>query len=330
VTKAGSIPGRYVHPEADAHAYVAPQERVTIPGSERELAEWVSRHADNVQLRMTEAINRAVRSGTMLEADFYALRDELMSISREFAGNYAPDATEALRYSYEIGYEGGALALQEQGIMASFTRPDVAAIMALANDNFSDLGGQAEMMIDTTLGILRTEAGGIIAQGLARGLHPTQVARDLERTLIERGFEPSEAMKRLEAARQKRTNPINGATPVRTLSTPTEAANYMADGGLLKFIDRAGREWDLRSYCEMAAHTKLMIAKNEGTRQTMREAGVNHYMFSDHATDCPLCEPHEGVVYWTGDGESEGYDVGPSIPLHPNCGHTTIPYVFTE
>jgi len=176
--------------------------------------------------------------------------------------------------------------------------------------------------------ILRTDAGRIISERLAQGMNARQVARELEQELVARGFEPSAALKKFEAARARKAHPENGARPAVQIRTPGEAARYMAENGPLKFIDRAGREWDLRSYCEMAAHTKLMIAKNEGCRNTMRAAGVNHYMFSDHASDCPLCGPLEGLVFWTGDGESLGYQEGPPIPLHPNCMHTTIPYVM--
>jgi hypothetical protein len=159
-------------------------------------------------------------------------------------------------------------------------------------------------------------------------MNARQVARELERELVARGYEPSEQLKKVIAAHEARTHPTTRQHPVTKLKTPGDVTRYIAEEGPLKFIDKAGREWDLRNYCEMAAHTKLMIAKNEGCRNTMRQAGVNHYMFSQHGTDCPICAPHEGEVYWTGDGESLGYDEGPSIPLHPNCMHTTIPYVM--
>jgi hypothetical protein len=112
------------------------------------------------------------------------------------------------------------------------------------------------------------------------------------------------------------------------MATALDAARFVDGGGLLKFVDSAGRQWDLRAYCEMAAHTKLMIAKNEATRNVMAQMGVHHYQISVHGSDCPVCGPLEGEVFWTGEGDARGYGPGPAIPLHPNCGHATMPYVL--
>jgi hypothetical protein len=135
-------------------------------------------------------------------------------------------------------------------------------------------------------------------------------------------------MAKMQKALNKKTNPYDGTKLQKRVSTAIDGARFVDEGGNYCFVDKAGRQWDLRRYCEMAAHTKIMIAKNEGCRNRMAEVGVNHYMFSNHSTDCELCEPHEGEIYWTGNGESLGYEEGPDIPLHPNCEHTTVPYVI--
>jgi hypothetical protein len=325
---------RYVHPEADLHAYRNPQIKVKVPRSARELAKFLRRYAETAAGEYSRIIRARFGLRMPTDRDFIEIRDELLRASNEMFEQYNPDFKRATKELYEIGATGATYAIGAQrgsppgkGFSYSFTKPDIAAMAAIANDNFSDLAGQTTNMITGAVGILRTQAGKIIRRRLAQGIHPTQVARDLEVELIRRGFKPSEAIDKFFKWRDQHKNPYSGARPSKRLVTPADAVRHIAEEGHLRFIDKAGREWDLRDYCEMAAHTKLMIAKNEGTRNVMKTAGVNHYIFSQHGTDCDICGPHEGQVYWTGDGDSLGHDVGPSIPLHPNCGHTTIPYV---
>ena len=334
--KRGPMSRGYVHRAADMHAYRHPHRRVQVPRTERHAARFLRDYAATAYREMTKRIRAKFKLRMPNNQDFIDLRNELTRVAAEFFDDYNPAMKRGIRDSYARGAMGAQLALGLQdaapmpgaNFRVSFTLPDREAMRAIANDNFSDLAGQTHNMIDGAVKILRTTAGKIIRRRLAQGLHPTRVARELEVELIRRGFEPGATIKKFFATRNKHTNPYNKARPSRRLSTPADAVAWIAENGPLKFIDKGGKEWDLRAYCEMAAHTKLMIAKNEGTRARMRAAGVNHYMFSSHGTECDICAPHEGKIYWTGDGESLGYDEGPDIPLHPNCGHTTLPYVI--
>lgn len=337
--KAGAMAG-YVHREAQAHAQVSPNRSVKAPATERELALRMREIAYTAQRAMSEEIRQAYSGGVRnIDAQARKLRDELRAIVEDYEAVMKAASTEMVRMAYGVGAgyarerlgRIGAAEVEGGPFSVSFTLPDRAAMAAIANDTFSDLAGQARHMSDVAIDILRTEAGAVLTSAIARGLHPSDAAKDLEYWLTRRGFDPErstdKALKEFTDARDGHKNPFNGSTPSRQISTTIEAGGWIAENGLMKFIDRGGREWDIDTYCEMAAHTKLMIAKNEGIRNTMLDAGVTLYMFSNDGSECPICAPHEGQIYWTGVGESHGYSVGPDIPLHPRCGHTTIPYV---
>lgn len=333
--KAGPL-AEYVHVAADLHAFQHPELQSKPPQTERELARFLSTMSEEAAVDYSRIIRQRFARRLPVNSDMTEMRNELVRAARAFFEMYNPQMRAAVQETYALGMLGAQIALSNYGAVpppgagfeVNFNAPDLAAMAAIANDNFSDLAGQTTNMIDTAVGILRTDAAKIIRHRLAQGVHPTQVARELEKQLVRRGFKPSAAMEKFNKWRDQKKNPYNGVKPNKRLGTWKEISDWVAEQGYLKFVDRAGREWDLRKYCEMAAHTKLMIAKNEGTRNTMHAAGVHHFMFSVHGTDCPICDPHEGGVYWTGVGDAKGYPVGPDIPLHPNCGHATIPYVL--
>lgn len=326
---------RYVHTAADLHAFQNPDKVIPVPETLRQEASRLADIAELAQFEYQAAIDAAAKSGAS-SADLVDMKAEMARAAEEFFRAYRPASLGAFTDSYALGTLGADIALWEQdvgempagGFAVNFSAPDRAAIAAIANDNFGDLAGQTENMIEGAVGILRTEAGQILVAAVADGMNPGMAARHLEVELMARGFAPSDAMRRFQARVDQRTNPYNGVQLQKRVLRPIDAARFVSEGGMYSFVDRAGRQWDLRHYCEMASHTKLMIAKNEGARNRMRSAGVNHYMVSEHATDCPICEPFEGVVFWTGDGADLGYDEGPAIPLHPNCEHTTVPWVL--
>ena len=109
--------------------------------------------------------------------------------------------------------------------------------------------------------------------------------------------------------------------------------------GVTAFVDKAGREWSLESYCSMA------------TRTTGRQAQVAAALTADDwdlweivkiGSTCPLCSAYEGRVY-SKSGTDPDYPplamafgkidpVGSNdlsntwLNLHPNCLHTLIRY----
>lgn len=109
--------------------------------------------------------------------------------------------------------------------------------------------------------------------------------------------------------------------------------------GVTAFVDKAGREWSLESYCSMA------------TRTTGRQAQVAAALTADDwdlweivkiGSTCPLCSAYEGRVY-SKSGTDPDYPplamafgkIDPAgsndlsntwLNLHPNCEHSLIRY----
>ena len=109
--------------------------------------------------------------------------------------------------------------------------------------------------------------------------------------------------------------------------------------GVTAFVDKAGREWSLESYCSMA------------TRTTGRQAQVAAALTADDwdlweivkiGSTCPLCSAYEGRVY-SKSGTNPDYPplamafgkIDPAgsndlsntwLNLHPNCLHSLIRY----
>ena len=109
--------------------------------------------------------------------------------------------------------------------------------------------------------------------------------------------------------------------------------------GITAFVDKAGREWSLESYCSMA------------TRTTGRQAQVAAALTADDwdlweivkiGSTCPLCSAYEGRVY-SKSGTDPDYPplamafgkIDPAgsndlsntwLNLHPNCLHSIIRY----
>lgn len=103
------------------------------------------------------------------------------------------------------------------------------------------------------------------------------------------------------------------------------ALNQFADRGITGFVDKAGRNWSLLSYVEMATRTTAGQAAVEGALQRMRDNDYDLVMISFHADSCPLCEPWQGQVVSIS-GRDEQYDslqeaVDDGL-FHPNCGHS--------
>lgn len=111
------------------------------------------------------------------------------------------------------------------------------------------------------------------------------------------------------------------------------ALDRFADRGIAGFIDRAGRNWALESYAEMATRTATGRAVLSGYEDKLLQAGFDLVMVSDHPQECELCRPWEGKilsisgvrrvdVQWdatTAAARAAGFQ-------HPNCRHSLSLY----
>lgn len=93
------------------------------------------------------------------------------------------------------------------------------------------------------------------------------------------------------------------------------------------FIEINDRRYNLDSYAEMVARTRLREAQTEATKQMCTEYDNDLVLFSTHANSCDMCAPLEGQIFSL-TGLTPGYPELTSEeepPIHPNCGHSISP-----
>lgn len=131
-------------------------------------------------------------------------------------------------------------------------------------------------------------------------------------------------------------------------ATPQEAQaqawRQLVSRGVTGFTDKAGREWNLTSYVEMAVRTATQRAYNASHRERLTLAGIDYFTISTTGRPCGLCAPWEGkVLADRGAGEvTETHATGDPVTFtvaatieeataaglfHPNCKHTLTAYL---
>lgn len=110
--------------------------------------------------------------------------------------------------------------------------------------------------------------------------------------------------------------------------------------GITAFVDKAGRNWSLHTYCSMVSRTTSRQAEVLAVLTADPEQDL--YRISSHGTTCGLCAPYEGRVY-SKSGNDPDFPpladafgkVDPAGPdtlantwlnIHPNCLHSILPY----
>lgn len=106
--------------------------------------------------------------------------------------------------------------------------------------------------------------------------------------------------------------------------------NEFASKGITTFVDKAGRNWDLSSYAEMAVRTVGANAARQGHFDRQLEVGEDLVKVSTIGTTCPICQRWQGVVLSIS-GKHPKYhsieEAKASGLFHPNCKHTYNLYV---
>ena len=110
--------------------------------------------------------------------------------------------------------------------------------------------------------------------------------------------------------------------------------------GITAFVDKAGRNWSLHTYCAMVSRTASRQAEVLAVLTADPEQDL--YRISSHGTTCAICAPFEGRVY-SKSGTNPDYPplaaafgkqdpAGPDtlantwLNIHPNCLHSILPY----
>ena len=102
--------------------------------------------------------------------------------------------------------------------------------------------------------------------------------------------------------------------------------------GVTGFVDRAGRQWRLDTYAEMAIRTTTREAVVQGSMDRMASHGIDLARVSTHGGSCAICSPYEGrLVSLSGQTvEYQGeavMDASIVPPYHPRCRHSLAPVV---
>lgn len=116
--------------------------------------------------------------------------------------------------------------------------------------------------------------------------------------------------------------------------------------GVRGFRDKAGRNWSLTSYTEMAVRTEAGHQAVQGHMDALLDAGIELVVVSDSPRECPKCRPWEGrVLSLTGQvgtmivpsvtgGRGVRVDVAGTLNQarrdglqHPNCRHSISAYL---
>lgn len=145
---------------------------------------------------------------------------------------------------------------------------------------------------------------------------------------------------------------VGAAGVLAGASTRREAAQKALDHlwqrGITGFVDRAGRNWNLASYVEMATRTTTAQAAVQGHLDQLAQQGMDLVMVSADGAPCPVCRPWEGKILTTGSAsgpqvvqrasEIDGSTVSVHIDgstseaigaglFHPSCRHRFITYL---
>lgn len=106
--------------------------------------------------------------------------------------------------------------------------------------------------------------------------------------------------------------------------------NEFASKGITSFVDKAGRNWDLSSYAEMAARTVGSHAALQGHIDRQVEVGEDLVKVSTIGTTCPICQRWQGVVLSISGNHPKyhGLEEAKAAGLfHPNCKHTLVMHI---
>ena len=146
----------------------------------------------------------------------------------------------------------------------------------------------------------------------------------------------SGALVQINPARDIVRNSFSAATPQEAQA---QAWRELSAKGVTGFTDKAGREWNLATYVEMATRTATQRAYNASHRERLTLAGITLFTPSTTGRPCPLCAPWEGKVLsdsGAGTVEVDGHTVEVAGTIedayaagfgHPNCRHTILAFL---
>lgn len=168
---------------------------------------------------------------------------------------------------------------------------------------------------------MKAELSGIHKKALA--VYSEQVQSRLSDMVTVAGRTVGDIYKQL----QLNTVMVGTVAGTQTLKHVQDKMMRLAEkGGLISFIDSAGRSWNMGSYVEMLSRTTLMQVHNAATWNEFAEHGEDLIQISYHTPTCEMCAPWNGKVLSL-TGKTPGYPTlaeaeGAGL-FHPNCRHAS-------
>ncbi|KFG08110.1 phage minor capsid protein [Streptomyces scabiei] len=186
--------------------------------------------------------------------------------------------------------------------------------------------GNLRTAVETVTDALQTDTDGAVRRALVEAYNRGRQAAvaelgalDIGRELVAREAVPNApAVDRLAASMAQDTRPVyaritravvdgyrrvvaraSGNVLLGTMTrrdAAQRALNEFAARGVTAFTDRAGRNWEMASYAEMAVRSVTARAAVDGHVDALAEIGVGLVIVSDAPLECPLCRQWEGEV----------------------------------
>lgn len=96
------------------------------------------------------------------------------------------------------------------------------------------------------------------------------------------------------------------------------------EGKYVSVVDRNGdtRQYNVASYAELVARTKLIEAASQATISTATEVGSDLVQVSAHNTNCAVCAPYEGKIFSISGADPRFPALDAEPPFHPQCEHS--------
>lgn len=218
-------------------------------------------------------------------------------------------------------------------VTAAYTRGGEAALTELAR-----LGGaRAGELAAVRTALPGSAAVQRLALALVAKTRGTHVRMVRETTDIYRGV----------IARTVVTGTLTGAET--RVQTAQRAMDQLLGKGIRGFTDKAGKEWDLASYVEMATRTTTAQAAVQGHLDRLGDLDLDLVIVSNAPQECEKCRPWEGKVlarngpggrrtveveHATIDDHMVRVEVAGSVDeavsdglMHPNCRHSLSAYL---
>ena len=102
------------------------------------------------------------------------------------------------------------------------------------------------------------------------------------------------------------------------LQSALTRAGLVNSSGEFSFITINGRNYQLDKYVELVARTTTREAATQGMKNRLLDNGLDLVIVDGAEVSCDICGPYLGNTYSL-TGETEGYEISPTLPLHPNC-----------